>query len=122
MIWQCGHATHIVGGEVNYRCLGGSEYEITVTVFRDCDTGVPWFDNPASVGIFNQSDSLIFDLRIPLRNNDTLSLDLSDPCLVAPPNVCIHTTTYTDTIQLPFIAEVTKSFINDAVGIRILLI
>ena len=92
----------MVGGEINYRCLGNDQYEIMVTVFRDCDTGVPWFDNPASVGVFDINDSLIYDLRLTLRNNDTLLLDLSDPCLVAPPNVCIHTTTYLDTISLPF--------------------
>jgi hypothetical protein len=43
-------ATHMVGGEINYRCLGNNQYEIMVTVFRDCDTGVPWFDDPASIG------------------------------------------------------------------------
>ncbi len=96
-------ATHMVGGEINYRCLGNDQYEVIVTVFRDCDTGVPWFDNPASVGVFDVNDSLIYDLRLTLSNNDTLDLNLSDPCLVAPPNVCIHTTTYLDTINLPFI-------------------
>lgn len=92
----------MVGGEINYRCLGNDQYEIMVTVFRDCDTGVPWFDNPASIGVFDINDSLIYDLRLQLRNNDTLDLNLTDPCLVAPPNVCIHTTTYLDTITLPF--------------------
>lgn len=92
----------MVGGEINYKCLGNNQYEIMVTVFRDCDTGVPWFDNPASVGVFDSNDSLIYDLRLQLRNNDTLELNLTDPCLVAPPNVCIHTTTYIDTVTLPF--------------------
>lgn len=95
-------ATHMVGGEINYRCLGNDRYEIMVTVFRDCDTGVPWFDNPASVGVFDVNDSLLYDLRLQLRDNDTLDLNLTDPCLVAPPNVCIHTTTYLDTVTLPF--------------------
>ena len=58
------HATHIVGGEIGYRCLGNDMYEIRLRVFRDCDTGVPWFDNPASVGVFDSNDSLIFDLRV----------------------------------------------------------
>ena len=91
----------MVGGEINYRCLGNYRYEIMVTVFRDCDTGVPWFDRPASIGVFDINDSLIYDLRLQLKNNDTLDLNLTDPCLVAPPNVCIHTTTYIDTVVLP---------------------
>ena len=46
------HATHIVGGELNYKNLGGNNYEIRLTVYRDCYVGVPPFDNPAYVGIF----------------------------------------------------------------------
>ena len=96
------YATHIVGGEIHYRCLGNDQYEVSLTVFRDCDTGVPWFDMPAAVGVFDDKDSLIFDIRMAFRNNDTLDVQLFDPCMVAPPNVCIHTTTYLDTIALPF--------------------
>lgn len=29
-------ATHISGGEIYYRCLGGDQYEITLVVYRDC--------------------------------------------------------------------------------------
>ena len=47
------HATHIVGGELNYRCLGNNQYEISLTVYRDCFNGVPYFDNPAVIGIFD---------------------------------------------------------------------
>ena len=44
-------ATHIVGGEMNYRCLGDDQYEITLSVYRDCinagyDTE---FDDPAYI-------------------------------------------------------------------------
>jgi gliding motility-associated-like protein len=96
------YATHIVGGEITYRCLGNNNYEITLRVFRDCDTGVPWFDNPASIGVFDINNVLVYDLRLLMRANDTLDLDLNDPCLVAPPNLCIHTTSYVDTVNLPF--------------------
>jgi hypothetical protein len=30
--------THIVGGEITYKCLGGDQYEISLTVYRDCYT------------------------------------------------------------------------------------
>nr|MBP6427608.1 hypothetical protein [Bacteroidia bacterium] len=40
-------ATHIAGGEMNYRFLGGTTYEVTLTVYRDCYNGIPDFDNPA---------------------------------------------------------------------------
>jgi gliding motility-associated-like protein len=153
---QLSWGTHIVGGQINYRCLGNDMYEIEFTIFRDCYTGVPDFDYPASVGIFSFNtaadsfelvtsinDTLILTnnvlmriaansnynvsqigsktiitnptgpdtlisfghLLIPFINNDTLNPQLSNPCLVIPPNVCVNTTTYLDTIQLPVIPE-----------------
>lgn len=102
---QISYATHIVGGEMNYRCLGNNQYEISLIIFRDCDTGIPWFDNPAAIGVFDgQTNALLFDQRVSLNNaiNDTLDIYLPDSCLIVPSNVCIHTTTYTDTLTLPF--------------------
>ena len=57
-------ATHIVGGELNYKYLGSNNYEIRLTVYRDCYVGVPPFDNPASVGIFNSNNQLLQTLEM----------------------------------------------------------
>lgn len=97
------NATHIVGGEMNYTCLGDDQYEITLTIFRDCFNGDPnaWFDNPASIGIFDRENQLLQEVLVPLMNNDTLNPVLSGECFVVPPNVCVHTTTYRTTITLP---------------------
>lgn len=96
-------ATHIVGGEMNYTCLGNDEYEITLTIFRDCFNGDPlaWFDNPASIGVFDQNNQLLEEILVPLMNNDTLNPVLTSECLVVPPNVCVHTTTYRTIVNLP---------------------
>ncbi|MCB0606685.1 MAG: hypothetical protein KDD12_03155, partial [Lewinella sp.] len=96
-------ATHIVGGELNYTCLGNNQYEITLVVFRDCYNGSPnaYFDDPASIGIFDRTNKLLQEIRIPLMGDDTLSPVLSNPCLVVPPNVCVHTTTYRTVVNLP---------------------
>jgi len=96
-------ATHIVGGEMNYTCLGNDQYEITLTIFRDCFNGDPnaWFDNPASIGVFNRENELLQEVLVPLMNNDTLNPILSGECFVVPPSVCVHTTTYRTTITLP---------------------
>ena len=102
------HATHIVGGEMTYRCLGNDQYEVKLTIFRDCFNGVPWFDNPASIGVFNNvTNTYITDIAVfldPLLN-DTLNPTLQGDCIVVPPDVCVHTTTYTTTINLPFLAD-----------------
>jgi gliding motility-associated-like protein len=96
-------ATHIVGGEMNYTCLGNNEYEITLTIFRDCFYGNPnaWFDNPASIGVFDVNNELLQEIQIPLMNNDTLQPTLSGDCFVVPPDVCVHTTTYAAIVTLP---------------------
>ena len=103
------HGSHIVGGELGYRCLGNNQYEIRLNVYRDCLNASPnaLFDDPASIGIFNREGLLVLDLLVrPVMVNgrmidDTLTYDESDPCLVSPPNVCVHTTTYLDTVDLP---------------------
>lgn len=96
-------ATHIVGGEMNYTCLGNNEYEITLTIFRDCYNGNPnaWFDDPASIGVFDVNNNLLNNILIPLMGNDTLDPVLNSECLVAPPDVCVHTTTYRTVVELP---------------------
>ncbi len=102
---QKSFATHIVGGEVTYRCLGNNQYEITLTVYRDCFNGQPNFDNPAIVGIYKSgSDSLFQKLLLPYDNttNDTLPIILNNPCLVVPPGVCVHKATYRRVVTLPY--------------------
>jgi len=98
-------ATHIVGGEMNYTCLGNNQYEIKLTIFRDCFNGVPWFDNPASIGVFTSNNLLFTQALVPLdfSQNDTLQPTLISDCFVIPPNVCVHTTTYTTVVTLPFL-------------------
>ncbi|MFN0213407.1 MAG: gliding motility-associated C-terminal domain-containing protein [Saprospiraceae bacterium] len=99
-------ATHIVGGEITYRCVGNNFYEITLTVYRDCYNGIPEFDNLAPVGIYEKgADSLLIkNLLIPYNNNtnDTLPILLNDPCLTVPPDVCVHKATYRITTLLAF--------------------
>ncbi len=112
-------ATHIVGGNLTYRCLGPNQfgvnsYEIRLTVRRDCFLGAgnAPFDDPASVGFY---DGLTFqratvvgingELRMNLNHLDTLNEILVSDCSVVSGDVCVHTTTYVDTILLPYNAH-----------------
>ncbi|MBP7184688.1 MAG: hypothetical protein KBA06_04190, partial [Saprospiraceae bacterium] len=96
------NATHIVGGELTYKCLGNNQFEITLLVYRDCINGDVYFDNPASIGIFNSNNQLVDSLSMPFRSVDD-TLNIFNPCLVSQPNVCVHRTVYRDTIDLPFL-------------------
>ena len=95
------NATHIVGGELNYRYLGNSLYEIRLTVYRDCYYGIPAFDNPASLGVFDQNNNLVTFIDMPYRGSDTLENSINTPCFEAPTDICFEVTTYIDTIVLP---------------------
>lgn len=95
-------ATHIVGGELTYTCLGNNRYEILLTVYRDCYYGVPKYDDPGYIAVYSSSNILLDTIKIPFRDSIKLNPQLNDTCLVIPPNVCVSTTTYRDTITLPF--------------------
>ncbi|MBK9108913.1 MAG: hypothetical protein IPM92_11260 [Saprospiraceae bacterium] len=105
------NATHIVGGDITYRCLGNQLYEITLTLRRDCLNGNPaaQFDNPAAMGIFDHQGRLqsqlgnVGRLLMDFRQDDTLNEVLSKTCGIVGGDVCVHTTSYIDTVELPFI-------------------
>ncbi|MCD6067413.1 MAG: domain containing protein [Bacteroidetes bacterium] len=94
-------ATHIVGGELNYRHLGNFDYELKLTVYRDCYTGVPPFDNPASIGIFNQNNAFVQQVLVPFVSLDTLPGLINDPCTIVPTDFCYEVTTYITIVHLP---------------------
>ncbi|MFK7978969.1 MAG: PKD domain-containing protein, partial [Saprospiraceae bacterium] len=95
---QSAFATHIIGGEMNYQCLGNNEYQISLTVYRDCYLGEAPLDDTAYVAIFDRTGKLIETLPILLGSID--SIQQVDACLLIPPNICVETTTYIDTINL----------------------
>ncbi len=97
-------ATHIVGGQIVYRHVGGSSYEITLTLQRDCTLGQVGYDNPASIGIFSAATNLLIeDIRIPFMASDTVGNTIVSKCGFIGSEVCVQRTRYRDTIDLPFI-------------------
>lgn len=107
-------ATHIVGGNITYRCLGNNQYEIRLSLRRDCLLGAPdaQFDDPASIGFFDATTNvpLVFvgfggQLLMNFNADDTLNEMFESDCGVIGTPVCVHQTTYVDTIFLPFWAN-----------------
>jgi len=103
-------ATHIVGGDMTYRCLGNDLYEITLTIRRDCENGdgdSP-FDDPAIIGVFDIFGSLQIHLgtlgryEIPFMDEDTITNSQVFDCSVLGTPVCVHESVYRDTFFLPF--------------------
>ncbi len=96
--FQSLYATHIIGGEMNYKCLGDDQYEISLTVYRDCFLGEALMDDTAYIAIYDISSTLVSTLPILLKKVDTIVQ--VEECLIIPPNICVETTTYVDTIEL----------------------
>ena len=98
---QKSYATHIVGGEMNYRFLGNNLYEVTLTCYRDCFNGIPPFDDPAIIGVYNSSGILISTTEAFITTQGPVSNAINSPCLAPPVNVCYQVATYVFNIALP---------------------
>lgn len=94
-------ATHIVGGEMNYRYLGGNLYEIRLTVYRDCYNGVAPFDPEANIGIFDANGSLVSVISPSINDQQQVPNAINTPCLIPPSDVCYEVAHYVFTTSLP---------------------
>ena len=101
LIISSSQATHIVGGELNYTYLGANEYEIRLVVYRDCFNGIPPFDNPASIGIFDSNNMLIQELSVFITIEENIPNFINSPCLQPPSNICYEYAEYITTVNLP---------------------
>lgn len=103
------HATHIVGGEMSYRCLGNDRYEVTLQVRRDCANAnaEAVFDNPAAVWVYDADFGQLPNFAnkgrflFYLNESDTLEQTVTDPCRNFTGSLCVETAVYVDTIVLP---------------------
>lgn len=98
------NATHLVGGDIYYECLGNGNFRLTLKVYRDCLNGQAPFDGPASIGIFNSSGGLVQNVLVPFDGSQNVPLVVNNPCLQVPPNLCVDYAEYTTEVNLPFLA------------------
>lgn len=104
------HATHIVGGELSYECLGfdaatqTGTYRITMKVYRDCNPNVTTdFDDPATIAIYAGSNQFTFnELSVPITTRSNIPCNTGNPCLTCPTNVCVEQALYITTVSLPY--------------------
>lgn len=99
---------HIIGGNITYRCLGGGDYEFTLTVYRDCNcTGCATLDDEAYIAIYKCGGTTncaslgqsryIARLNVPLQSKAFVEQP-KYPCLI-PPNICVERGVYTFTLS-----------------------
>lgn len=95
------NATHIIGGEISYECLGNNQFRITIKVYRDCLLGQAPFDNPLTVTVFNSQNQFVQNIPINFPGSITLPAVASNPCIEVTGDVCVEEATYVRTITLP---------------------
>lgn len=107
------YASHIVGGDFNLQQIDNTHYVLNLEVFRDCEHGIPPFNNPVWVGMFRKEDD-------QLVKKIMMKLDLDGPHLKFTGKNCINIPTgcteigyYSDTIILD---PNTNPLLNSTVG------
>ncbi|MEO8589603.1 MAG: hypothetical protein ABI432_09555, partial [Flavobacteriales bacterium] len=97
-------ATHIIGGEMYYDHLGGNQYRVTLNLYRDCgpdNVNGTGFDLQAQIAVYNSVGVLQFSQLLDDPGELPVPVVLNDPCLSAPPTVCVATTQYIGIFDLP---------------------
>ncbi|MCW5899056.1 MAG: gliding motility-associated C-terminal domain-containing protein [Flavobacteriales bacterium] len=94
-------AEHIIGGEIYYDHLGNNNYQVTLTLYRDCNgPGAP-FDNFGNITVFGGNGSFVSLVGVPYAGSTFIPVVLDTPCLTLPPNLCVETTSYITILNLP---------------------
>ena len=98
------NATHLIGGEVVYTCLGGNQYEIKVIIYRDCgptNTNGTGFDGEGVITIYNANNNEVFVLQHGVAEEEFVVDEFTDECLTLPPDLCVEKGTFTVIANLP---------------------
>jgi gliding motility-associated-like protein len=102
-------AKHLVGGSVSYKYLGRSgpnlkyyKYRVSITVYRDATGGGPDFDDPVTIGVYDNAGSkpLLFTTSINLGSQRLIKpVSGGSPCSNTPESE-MYETVYTTEIEL----------------------
>ncbi len=102
--------THIVGGEICYKCVDptGYTYQLTLKFYRNCAYQIPSsipFADSVYIGIYDQDSVKIgtypIGLKLLLPPTDTVTNFTYMRCKFAPPDVCVEQAIYQNYINLP---------------------
>ena len=98
-------ATHLVGGEMTYTCLGDNLYEIRLVIYRDCgptNTNGTGFDAIGDVAIYNSNNEQVQLIQISNPVSSTIGDEtVGNDCLELPTGLCIEQGVYNFFVELP---------------------
>lgn len=111
-LYQTTKAAHLIGGELTYECLGGNNFKIRMTIYRDCNcTGcAQFFDAPAyifiqdangnPIDVFGQGHYIVANFN-EIVDDTAVIPDFSDLCEGSEPNLCIRKGVYEEDVFFP---------------------
>ena len=98
------NATHLIGGEITYTCLGGNQYEIKVVIYRDCgptNSNNTGFDNGGVISIYDMNNNLYDVIEHGFAVSELVVDEFTSECVTLPPELCVEKGTYTIVTSLP---------------------
>jgi gliding motility-associated-like protein len=103
-ITNLSYASHMIGGDVYYRCLGNNVFRITIILYQDCLTGDPFAieqDNPANYAIFTGANLPFRTGQANYTSKETVSPNFNNACINNYPNTCLQKMTFEFDVTLP---------------------
>lgn len=97
-------ASHIVGGELTYKCVGENRYQIKLDIYQDCLNGQPEAirqDTPAYIGIFNLDNGSILRDSVNPSSTQLVPPNFNNSCVNNPPATCLWKVTFIKEYVLP---------------------
>ncbi len=95
-------STHIVGGSITYVHNGGSNYTVTLKLYRDCGPNTAQLPNPVTISVVGYNGAPFSpsrDITIPLSTVTPIPSNL-DTCATPPnPMPCTEEGLYTTTVN-----------------------
>jgi len=84
-----------------YTCMGDNTYEVTMEIFRDCNSSGAGFDAPATFVVFDSTGDGLFQIQAFPSSPEIIEADLNSPCLSLPPDICVEAAQYVFEVELP---------------------
>jgi len=95
-------ATHIIGGEIYYDCLGPGRFLITLKVYRDCLNGEAPFDSPLLLSVFKANGQFVKIISMDYPGSAIVPPKSLNPCYLDDARVCVEEAVYTKEINLDY--------------------
>ncbi|MEX1188822.1 MAG: PKD domain-containing protein, partial [Bacteroidia bacterium] len=94
------NATHIIGGEIYYDCLGNNQFRVVLKLYRDCLLGQAPYDNPANVAVYNSQGVLIRNIEMNFPGSSFVPQGSINPCYQDEANLCVEEAVYEEVVTL----------------------